>query len=171
MCSDCTESGDHFPDDDEFLNGANKAKDTTALARPSALADQEFDEHGRGYWVCPGMDAQIPGGSNSADRHLHETRSPALKANANLVSSLCKDGKHRPVLDFDFPVRYVVSTTPGHGHLYIDKPLRWAQYKRLLKVMVEIGLLEPGYVSASLAREATFVRPPWVKKPAVEPEE
>jgi len=137
---------------------ANHAKDLSSM--------QEFDAAGRGYWNCPGMDTQ--GSSNDADRHLHEERSPSTEVAANLISSLCKDGLHRPVLDFDFPARYVPSSTPGHGHLYIDRPLSWEDYQQLIKVMAGIGLLEPGYVNAANERKATFVRPEWVfKKPGV----
>lgn len=74
---------------------------------------------------------------------------------------------HRPVLDLDFPAVVVPSTTPGHGHLYLDKVLTWSQYVELLEVLGRVGILEPGYVSASIAREFTSVRLPWVKKTAV----
>lgn len=73
---------------------------------------------------------------------------------------------HRPVLDIDFPMAIVPSTTPGHGHLYLDKVLTWSQYVKLLEVLAEVGVLEDGYVQASIAREFTSVRLPWVKKPA-----
>ena len=125
--------------------------------------EQEFDAVGRGYWNCPGMDTQ--GSSNEADRHLHEERHPSTEVAANLISSLCKDGLHRPVLDFDFPARYVPSSTPGHGHLYIDRQICWDSYEKLLLAMEECCLLEPGYVTAAIERKATFVRPEWIRKP------
>jgi len=139
---------------------------------PTAPPDvrQEFDDVGRGYYSCPGMDLQTSGGSGDADKHPHIFRFPTTKENANLISSECADGLHRPVLDFDFPVRYVASTTPGHGHLYIDRPMTWERYEKLLQTMEECGLLEPGYVTASIERKATFVRPEWVKKSAPLPE-
>jgi hypothetical protein len=165
MCDECTDA--MAMDDEEFIATVAAGADGE-LALPPISADQEFDEHGRGYWNCPGMDAQVPSGSESADLHVHEVRFPALKTDANLVSSLSKDGKHRPVLDFDFPVRYVASTTPGHGHLYIDKPMRWGTYKKLIEALMQAGLLEKGYANAALKRKATFVRPPWVKKPPAE---
>lgn len=78
---------------------------------------------------------------------------------------------HRPVLDLDFPAHVVPSSTPGHGHLYLDKVLTWSQYVKLLEVLAEVGILEPGYVQASIAREFTSVRLPWVKKPATTTEQ
>ena len=71
---------------------------------------------------------------------------------------------HRPILDIDFPVAVIPSTTPGHNHLYIDKRLSWSDYKKLLTVLAEVGIIEWGYADASIEREHTAVRLPWVKK-------
>lgn len=71
---------------------------------------------------------------------------------------------HRPVIDIDHRVTVVESSTAGHSHLYIDLMLPWADLVKLLEVMAEIGLVEPGYVSASKARGYTAVRLPWVSK-------
>lgn len=70
---------------------------------------------------------------------------------------------HMPVLDVDHQCYLLPSPhTPGHFHLYIDVPMPWSDYEKLLTVMGEVGILEPGYVSASIARKATFVAPkPW----------
>ena len=79
-------------------------------------------------------------------------------------------GDHKPVLDIDFPVQCVPSTTPGHFHLYMDKELSWDQYKTLLHALAEAGIIEDGYRWASIAREYTAVRVPWVRKePQTEP--
>lgn len=71
---------------------------------------------------------------------------------------------HRPILDVDFPIAAVPSTTPGHFHLYIDKELTWTQYRELLGVLADIGIIERGYLQASEARQFTSVRMPSVKK-------
>lgn len=75
------------------------------------------------------------------------------------------DTLHSPVLDIDIPAYLVDSTTPGHSHLYFDHLMTWRQYKRLLKALGRAGILEPGYVKASIKRGHTSVRAPWVKKP------
>lgn len=75
-------------------------------------------------------------------------------------------GWHMPVLDIDVPHHYEPSTTPGHGHLYIDVPVEWPEYAVILRALGDAGILEPGYVGASLDRRATFVRLPWIKKGA-----
>lgn len=71
---------------------------------------------------------------------------------------------HRPVLDIDLPVKVVPSSTPGHSHVFIDAPMTWATYSRLLEALADAGLVERGYVSASQARGYTSVRLPHVKR-------
>lgn len=137
--------------------------------------NQGFDDVGRGYWLCPGMDEPVfeafttnTEGEKQVDYSSHEYREPSTARDGNLLSSLCQDGMHRPVLDLDIPTRYEPSSTPGHSHLYIDHPLTWEQYEQVLIVLAEVGILEKGYVGAAIAREATYVRPRWVKKPEKE---
>ena len=72
--------------------------------------------------------------------------------------------RHRPIIDLDFPAALLPSSTPGHHHLYIDKELTWHQYQRLLRALVDVGLVEQGYYDASNARGFTSVRMPSVKK-------
>lgn len=72
---------------------------------------------------------------------------------------------HLPVLDLDFPITAEPSTTNGHHHLYIDKAMTWDQLVKLMAVMQEVGLLEPGYVDAAKVRGYTSARLPWVHKP------
>lgn len=71
---------------------------------------------------------------------------------------------HRPILDLDIPAHLIPSTTPGHGHLYLDKVLTWSQYVTLLDCLAAVGIIEPGYRDASIAREFTAVRLPWIRK-------
>ena len=73
--------------------------------------------------------------------------------------------KHKIVLDIDMPAQLIPSSTPGHFHLYVDHEITWHDYQALLHVMGDVGLLEPGYVGASLARGHTALRLPWIKKP------
>ena len=71
---------------------------------------------------------------------------------------------HKPVLDIDLPVWVRESTTPGHYHLIIDKEMPWDDYKRLLNVMCDVGILEPGFVKAAISRGASWIRTPWTEK-------
>ncbi|MCU6480516.1 hypothetical protein [Arthrobacter sp. A2-55] len=73
---------------------------------------------------------------------------------------------HRPMLDIDFPAALIPSSTPGHFHLYLDKPMPWEKYRDLLTALGKAGILEPGYVNVSRERKYTALRLPWVKKPA-----
>ncbi len=84
---------------------------------------------------------------------------------ANLIGSELKDGlTHMPVLDIDHPCKLVESETPGHFHLYIDVPMHWGDYEKLLTALAEAGVCEVGYVNASIERKQTFVASkPWKK--------
>lgn len=83
---------------------------------------------------------------------------------AEIILSTDALGRHRPVLDIDFPVHVVPSSTPGHYHLYLDKPLPWPRYRRLLEALADAGIIEPGYARVSIARRYTSVRLPWIRK-------
>lgn len=91
-------------------------------------------------------------------------RTPATEEEAEVVSSEIGRGEHCPALDVDVPAYLVPSSTPGHSHLYIDVPMSWRKYKRLLKAMAAAGILEKSYVDASIRRRHTAVRVPWLKK-------
>lgn len=71
---------------------------------------------------------------------------------------------HRPVIDIDHAAKLLPSSTPGHYHLMIDRPMTWANYQRLLDVMAEVGLVEPGYARVAHERGHTAVRVPWFRK-------
>ena len=73
---------------------------------------------------------------------------------------------HRPVLDLDLSAQLIPSSTPGHFHLFLDHAMRWDDYKALLGALAEAGIVEEGYVKASIERGHTAVRLPWVKKGA-----
>jgi len=74
-------------------------------------------------------------------------------------------GHHTVALDVDWPVRAIPSSTPGHYHLWIDcPPMPWWRYRRLLRALKQAGVIEPGYYSAAVARRATHLRLPWVRK-------
>lgn len=95
---------------------------------------------------------------------------------ANLLSSdLSYNGgnflgepHHAPVLDLDVKHMYVPSSTEGKAHLYLDVPIPWSKYVKLLQIMAECGILEQGYVDASIARGYSAVRLPWISKAKVE---
>lgn len=88
---------------------------------------------------------------------------------ANPVDAKYRDAHrdlHKPVLDIDLPVTLVPSSTAGHYHLYIDKAMSWDTYVNLLVALGQAGILEEGYVAASMERGYTAARLPWVRKPA-----
>lgn len=107
----------------------------------------------------------------------------------NLVSSLREDGLHSPALDVDQAVdltpegwpmlvcgepfatsRAVVvpSGTEDHCHVYLpDMEFSPAAYFDFLFSMMVTGVIEERYLSHSLRREQTLLRPPHKPKRAV----
>ena len=83
---------------------------------------------------------------------------------ANLVSSEVRPDVHMPVIDCDFGIQAVASTTPGHYHLYIDQELTWDQYKALLDGFYKAGLIQAGWYNNALKEMRSYVRLPHVKK-------
>jgi hypothetical protein len=96
----------------------------------------------------------------------YEDRQPT-DVDANVVSShltAYRGGPHAPIIDLDFPHIYVPSTTPGHGHLYLNRPIpRWRMFIMLWGLYMG-GVIEKGFFLWSLRRGGTFVRRPGVKK-------
>jgi hypothetical protein len=67
---------------------------------------------------------------------------------------------HLPCIDIDLPIEAIPSKTVGHYHLYIEKPLTYEQYDKLLSVMAEVGIVEEGYWKAFQTQKMTLVRLP-----------
>ena len=72
--------------------------------------------------------------------------------------------KHKILLDIDHNAVLVPSSTEGHWHLYIDHTITWKQYRSLLSALAEAGVIEDGYAQASIRREQTHLRVPWLNK-------
>jgi hypothetical protein len=84
---------------------------------------------------------------------------------ANIESShVVGSSLHAPIIDLDQPHSYVSSSTPGHGHLYLNVPTTRARMFLLLLGLRATGNLERGTFWWSIRRGATFVRPPGVYK-------
>ena len=109
--------------------------------------------------------ANIPDGDAEDDYYESEHVETENIEAADIILSFDKATKeHRPVLDIDFPLHVVPSSTEGHFHLYLDKPMSWFKYKRLISALADAGIIEDGYAAVSLDRKYTSVRLPWVKK-------
>lgn len=67
---------------------------------------------------------------------------------------------HLPVLDLDYDVQLVPSSTPGHFHLYLNRPIPWRKYVNVLNALADAGLVEYGWAAASIRQGASFVRKP-----------
>jgi hypothetical protein len=102
------------------------------------------------------------------DEYTNETVPTEELEKAEVITSEVAAGAlkgwHRPILDIDLSATILPSSTFGHGHLYINKAMPWEDYEKLLNVLAEVGIIEQGYADASIEREHTAVRLPWVRK-------
>lgn len=85
-------------------------------------------------------------------------------AMSSLITRGPDKGKHILMLDLDIRHAYVPSTTPGHGHLIIYKPMTQETMLRLLDRLGELDIIEPGFASSARHRGAAWLRLPWIKK-------
>lgn len=85
---------------------------------------------------------------------------------ANLITSRVEGDPdtHKLILDIDFPVKVIPSSTPGHFHLYLDKEIDTFALENILYVLASARIIEPGYAQSSMQRGYTAVRLPWIKK-------
>ncbi len=119
----------------------------------------EISGTNRTYWK-----ADLQSESNMQYDDLDRHMVPYQSRRANLVASLSEDGLHRPVLDIDFPAELIPSTTPGHFHLYLNKPMTWDKYQVLLRALADAGVIEEGFAACSVKRGMSYVRTPETKK-------
>lgn len=123
----------------------------------------------RDHYLCPQLGGDSSQGDDTEDRYVVDR-----DADYNLIGSTVgvpvgwhpyPEAVHMPVLDIDHMCHLYPSETEGHFHLYIDVPISWEDYEKVLAVLGEVGILEPGYVSACKSRKASFVAPfPWKHK-------
>lgn len=73
---------------------------------------------------------------------------------------------HAPVIDLDGPHHYEPSTTPGHGHLYLNKDMAFEDMMEVLTVLTKHGIVQPGFTEAARIRGWAAVRTPWTPKDA-----
>lgn len=107
----------------------------------------------------------VPDDYADPNRNLEDSTS---YKDADLITSKVESSAlHAPVIDIDYPIMVIPSSTPGHYHLYIEKAILWEDYAYLLMVLAKIGLIEEGFAQASIFREYSAVRLPWVKKDVV----
>lgn len=88
---------------------------------------------------------------------------------ANLISSQVNNDskyiRHYPIIDCDYPVAVLPSSTKDHYHLFIGKSLSEAHMDTLVKTLTDLGLMQNGVkVNQWDKRKALFARVPWVKK-------
>lgn len=118
------------------------------------------------YAVATGRKTYSQPNIDVYDRHklMGSARTETSMEKANLISSEIRPDIHMPVIDCDYGIQAVASSTPGHYHLYIDRELTWPQYRALLDGMYKAGLIEQAWYENALKDQRTYVRLPHVKK-------
>ena len=93
----------------------------------------------------------------------------AEMVSSRVISNGKYSGMHTLMLDLDYPVTLMPSSTVGHYHLYADHLMTWRKYRAVLKAMAAAGLIEHGYYRAAMRQGSTMLRPPWVEKQRTQP--
>ena len=132
--------------------------------------------------ITPAMQAAIDNGEydNGTEAQSGPLNDPDASHPANLVSSLCDDGSHRPALDIDVPfTRYnideierwvpggvqVSRSAGGNCHAYgHGLALSWPDYVKYLCRLVGNGWIDQRYFDHSITRGQTLLRLPGVGK-------
>lgn len=115
-------------------------------------------------WRLPRIHKFVKVLNATGDDYSGDEATTVSEQEANVVTSYLGGELHAPVLDIDFGARLIPSSTPGHFHLYFEKAMTWDNYCGLLKALGDVGILEAGYVKASLRRGYSSVRKPGVYK-------
>jgi len=128
-------------------------------------------------WVWGHAFSRIEDLSQDSEGSLIYANEQAEPTEANLVTSRALDQEaggpgptwgrqvHRPLLDIDFEAALIPSSTPGHYHLYLDKPMSRQEYVELLKTLQRVGILQRGFVDSAIGSElGTTLRVPWAEK-------
>lgn len=79
-------------------------------------------------------------------------------------SNHLKTPHHYVILDIDYSVLALPSSTPGHYHLIFDKIISARQWRTLMKSLSRAGLIESGYSRWSRYRGEAYLRLPWIRK-------
>jgi hypothetical protein len=106
-------------------------------------------------------------GRDSNDFDFDKNEQNELADRANLIGSRVYIGGeeyHIPMIDLDIDSARTESSTPGHSHLWLDKPLTKQQYQKLLNVLHELGIIQTGILNQFDRDGQTCLRVPWVKK-------
>lgn len=128
-------------EDDSYECDWVVADDATSANCWSSFAkvQGEQDEWGEPKWHLPCFDVDVP--FDTASLHLVNNEFGAFIA-----------------------PNWIPSTTEGHHHVYIDHPYEFTDYCNRLQRLVDLGIVEEGYLRSTERRGSTMVRLPHVRK-------
>ena len=119
-------------------------------------------------WVRTNVFYRAKINNNSAEFVGGREKKEVPERLANLVSSEIGEINgvkyHYPLLDIDFEASLIPSSTPGHYHLYLKKPLKHEDYVALLRLLHKVDIVQNGIVRQIVEDGCTTLRLPHVKK-------
>lgn len=99
------------------------------------------------------------------DEVHNETLVASTGTAANIISSETNiTGIHLPLFDFDFPCKLIKSSTKGHFHLYVNKPVAWIHLYPLIIAMRNAGLLDVEWANIAIRDKQMLLRTANTKK-------
>jgi hypothetical protein len=99
-------------------------------------------------------------GTETVDMDQDATRYPGIRSYRMPDEELLAEATFR----LRCPATLVPSSTEEHCHLYLETEIGWQAYLRLMRVMADADLLEPGWVDMSERRKMAMLRRPGIKK-------
>ncbi len=142
-----------------ILNCADAGLDVDHKTEAPLTAEQKNDYYKRYFSESQGDVADRKGLFCEFRRYSDGVdMEPNSKNPANLTVSKLDNGNHMPAFDIDMPCRLVPSKSPGHYHMMIDKEMSWENYQLFLNVLSIVGIVERGYVDASVKKGYTGIR-------------
>lgn len=117
---------------------------------------------GRTFWRIIKKKKTVSGGyfpaATATFEELQQVGTLSLQAGDLVASKTPIKDWHLPVLDIDFEAHLVPSSTPGHYHLFLNQPIPWREYRRLLKALARAGIVEKDWVKSALSHGMSMVR-------------
>lgn len=110
----------------------------------------------------------MPNSDTPSDAEFQNAKKcSSIKANAMCSDLENYDDSHFLILDIDFPVE-ILKSSSGNNHLIFGKIMSTEDMNKVLTVMVETGLLQKTWVDNAIENGYAALRAPGVKKHILE---
>ena len=147
---------------------------TSDLFEPASLVRRARERTLRGlsrfsHYLHAPVDLDGPYEETIAERPEAEVDAATVISSRIKVDFVDGRAQHTIMIDLDVPHTYVPSSTPGHGHLYVDVLVPWSDHDELNQLLARLGIVDNGWAAVCAKREAAMLRTPWTAKARPEP--